>query len=42
LINSSPFLEGWLIRVRPDDAATAIEDLLDAEAYDAFVDELLA
>lgn len=42
LVNSSPFHEGWLIRVRPDDAATAIEDLLDAEAYDAFVDELLA
>ncbi len=42
LVNSSPFHEGWMIRVRPDDAATAIEDLLDAEAYDAFVDELLA
>ena len=42
LVNSSPMDEGWLIRVRPDDAAAAVEDLLDAEAYDAFVDELLA
>ncbi len=42
LVNSSPMDEGWLIRLRPDDAAAAVEDLLDAEAYDAFVDELLA
>ena len=42
LVNTSPMGEGWLIRVRPDDAETAIEDLLDAEAYDALVDELLA
>ena len=42
LVNSSPMGEGWLIRVRPDNAETAIEDLLDAEAYDALVDELLA
>ena len=42
LVNSSPMGDGWLIRVRPDDHATAVEDLLDAEAYDAYVDELLA
>ena len=42
LVNSSPMDEGWLIRLLPDNAAAAVEDLLDAEAYDAFVDELLA
>jgi len=32
LINSSPFEEGWMIRVKFSDA-TQIEDLMSAEAY---------
>ena len=32
LVNGDPYGEGWLIRVRLDDAS-AVEGLLDAAAY---------
>lgn len=32
LVNSDPYGSGWMIRIRPDDAA-ALEALLDATAY---------
>ncbi|NNC11221.1 glycine cleavage system protein GcvH [Planctomonas sp. JC2975] len=38
LVNSDPFGEGWLIKVRVADA-TRLEDLLDAAAYDALTGE---
>lgn len=36
LINSSPFEEGWMIRVKISDASQ-LEDLLSAEAYGALI-----
>jgi len=38
LINSDPYGEGWLIRVRLDDAA-ALDALMDAAAYRAAIGE---
>lgn len=32
LVNVSPYGQGWMIRIRPDDAGT-VADLLSAEAY---------
>lgn len=32
LVNQSPYEEGWLMRIQPEDA-TAAEALLDADAY---------
>jgi glycine cleavage system H protein len=32
LVNSSPYDEGWMFEVRPDDPAS-VESLLDAAAY---------
>jgi glycine cleavage system H protein len=32
LVNSDPYNEGWMIKVRPDDAS-AVAGLLDASAY---------
>jgi len=37
LINSSPYGEGWLMKVRPSDK-TELNKLLDATAYKAVVD----
>jgi len=37
-VNDDPYGEGWLIRIRLDDRAEA-EDLLDADAYRAFLAE---
>ena len=37
LINTDAYGEGWLFRMTPADAA-AIDDLLDAEAYQAVID----
>jgi glycine cleavage system H protein len=37
-VNADPYGDGWLIRVRLSDAAEA-DDLLDAEAYRAFLAE---
>jgi glycine cleavage system H protein len=36
LVNSDPYGEGWMVKVRVADAAE-LEDLLDADAYDALV-----
>jgi len=36
LVNSDPYGAGWMIRIRPDDAA-ALEALLDATGYKAHV-----
>lgn len=38
LINSDPYGEGWLIELRLDDA-TSVESLLEAEAYQALIQE---
>ena len=36
LVNSDPYGEGWMLRVRVTDAAQ-LEDLLEPDAYDALV-----
>jgi glycine cleavage system H protein len=36
LVNSDPYGDGWMIRVRVTDASQ-LDDLLDGEAYDALV-----
>ena len=36
LVNTSPYEDGWMVRVRVADPAQ-LEDLLDAEAYDALI-----
>ena len=36
LVNSDPYGDGWMIRVRVADAG-ALDDLLDAAAYDALI-----
>ncbi|MGP1436063.1 MAG: glycine cleavage system protein GcvH [Phocaeicola sp.] len=38
LVNKDPYGEGWLIKIKPDNAAE-INELLDAEAYKALVSE---
>ena len=38
-VNEDPYGEGWLIRIRLADAAE-VDELLDAEAYRSFVQEL--
>jgi glycine cleavage system H protein len=35
-VNSDPYGEGWMIRVRPDDPAS-VDALLDAAAYQALI-----
>jgi glycine cleavage system H protein len=37
LVNSDPYGEGWMLAIRPDDAA-AVDGLLDAAAYQAGLD----
>jgi glycine cleavage system H protein len=37
IINKDAFGEGWLFRLRPEDA-TALEELMDAEAYQAHIE----
>ncbi len=39
LVNSSPYEDGWLIVVRPDDA-NALNELLDAEGYNSYLESL--
>jgi len=39
LVNSSPYEEGWIFRLRPTDA-TVLDDKMDAEAYQRFLAEL--
>jgi len=36
LVNSDPYGQGWMVKVRVTDTAE-LDDLLDAEAYDALV-----
>lgn len=38
LVNKDPYGEGWLIKIKPNNAED-INDLLDAEAYKALVNE---
>lgn len=38
LVNKDPYGEGWLIKIKPNDVSD-INDLLDAEAYKALVNE---
>lgn len=38
LVNKDPYGEGWLIKIKPNDISD-IDDLLDAEAYKAVVNE---
>jgi glycine cleavage system H protein len=38
MINTSPYEDGWMIKIKIADAAE-IKDLLDAEAYQEFVNE---
>jgi glycine cleavage system H protein len=37
LVNKDPYGEGWMMRIKPA-AADAMDDLLDADAYQALVD----
>jgi glycine cleavage system H protein len=39
LVNSSPYDDGWVFRLRPENAK-AIDELMDAEAYNRFLAEL--
>lgn len=39
LVNSSPYSEGWVLTLRPEDSA-ALDTLMDAAAYQQFVAEL--
>ena len=39
LVNSSPYENGWVFRMRPDDAKV-IDDLMDADDYQRFLAEL--
>ena len=39
LVNSSPYDDGWVFRLMPDDA-TALDEMMNAEAYQRFLTEL--
>ena len=39
LINSSPYEDGWIFRLRPEDA-TVLDELMTAEDYQRFLAEL--
>jgi glycine cleavage system H protein len=41
LVNKSPYGEGWIIEVKPDNFATERKALLDAKAYAAHLEEVL-
>ncbi|QSX34453.1 glycine cleavage system protein GcvH [Shewanella avicenniae] len=38
LVNSEPYADGWFFRIKPSDDGD-LENLLDAEAYQAVIDE---
>ena len=38
LVNTDPYGEGWIVKLNPSDPAEA-DDLLDAEAYKALINE---
>lgn len=37
LVNESPYEDGWMIKVRVADPATALDGLMTADEYEAFV-----
>lgn len=37
-LNTSPYEDGWMIKIKPSDASQ-LEELLDAEAYAEFVED---
>ena len=37
LVNSAPYGEGWMMRIKPA-AASGLDELLDADAYQALID----
>jgi glycine cleavage system H protein len=39
LVNSAPFEDGWMLKVRPVDPAD-LDGLLDAAAYDSYIETL--
>lgn len=39
LVNSDPYGQGWMVVIKPDDPK-AIDDLLDADAYQSYIDSL--
>ncbi len=39
LVNDGPYTQGWMVRIRPSDAAH-LADLMDATAYEAFLGTL--
>jgi glycine cleavage system H protein len=41
LINKSPYEEGWLVEIKPDNLPTERKNLLDSKAYSSFVHSLL-
>jgi len=41
LINKSPYEEGWLVEIRPEDLTTERKNLLDSRAYSSFIQSLL-
>jgi len=38
MVNTSPYEDGWMIRIRPADSSDA-NSLMDAEAYQAHIAE---
>ena len=38
IINTSPYEDGWMIKIRMRDASD-VDDLMDADAYQALIDE---
>ncbi len=41
LVNKSPYQDGWVIEVRPDDYKAETKNLLDARAYAAHLDSVI-
>lgn len=41
LVNKSPYLEGWLLEVRPSNLAAELKNLLNAKAYSALLGSLI-
>ncbi len=37
-INTSPYEDGWMIKIKPDDPA-ALDGMMDASEYQAFIEE---
>jgi glycine cleavage system H protein len=37
-LNTSPYEDGWMIRIKPDDM-TELDGLMDASAYQAFIEQ---